>query len=622
MTEIFVLQSLKYAVKLVRLLKIKQLNKGVFVSFVTTKGNPSLPVFPKNITVTSIDSVNFKNMDDLLRGYIDMIAQLADWNQDNKPFLASDLISKNRFASPLSKLLSDFIQCLHTIDSLKSSDQFIILLGPPPTILMVLKEEAKKRSMKLNFLCLPGSGLYNYVLNRLKFWPNVFRGMIVTLKYIHIARKAFRKVVQIDRNKPIYLIKSFVYARSFKDNNSYSDPFFGELVNFLKRRLPANSDIYTVALGLSDKEYCYEKLEGLQNNVIPLEYYLRYRDIFYGFLDVLRCELLHPVKVKGQILIDGHNFSKLIRELVRSEGKKFSFFQYLHGKAAERISKMHSITACVYTYEGIPWERMFVEGIRKYNPEAKLIGVQHSVIPQSAVDAFVSKEEVSMMGLPDRIVTTGEIPKAILERYGSYPAQKIFSSCALRYPYLFDTNIKLKRNTTGERCVLVALEGVKEVLQFLEYVLEQAEICNNTSFLIRCHPILPFEDIVRMLPKRTIIPKNVIISDNNEVINDACQADVLLYWGTAVAVEAIKLGLPVIHFNRGDFFSYDPLFELTDFKWTVNRGSELSKLLIKIWDLTNEQFEQQKTKARTYVRGYFNPITDENLAPFISNIYK
>ena len=63
------------------------------------------------------------------------------------------------------------------------------------------------------------------------------------------------------------------------------------------------------------------------------------------------------------------------------------------------------------------------------------------------------------------------------------------------------------------------------------------------------------------------------------MFSDVENSSTVLCRGTTVALEALMMEKPLIHFDRGNFLSYDPLFEFDDFKWTVRKSQELSPVL-------------------------------------------
>jgi hypothetical protein len=163
----------------------------------------------------------------------------------------------------------------------------------------------------------------------------------------------------------------------------------------------------------------------------------------------------------------------------------------------------------------------------------------------------------------------------------------------------------------------VVLEGVKAVLPLVKYVLSNAPKCGNVKFRIRAHPVLSFERLLSFLGRDVEIYENVEVSHGRSIMEDIEDCDAVLYWGTTVALEALMLGRPVIHFDRGDLLSYDPLFELDAFKWRVSDGTDLTSILGAIRDLPDEEYCMLQGRARRYVMDYFRQADDYSMSQFL-----
>ena len=111
-------------------------------------------------------------------------------------------------------------------------------------------------------------------------------------------------------------------------------------------------------------------------------------------------------------------------------------FQLLHYDAMCNMIKAQRIRTFLFTYRNNPWERMCMLACRQHSPSTKILGYQHSVVPEAALNMFVHPLEKNIVPLPDRILTTGEISKSIIEHYGDYSLVPVVSACALRYEYL------------------------------------------------------------------------------------------------------------------------------------------------------------------------------------------
>ena len=77
------------------------------------------------------------------------------------------------------------------------------------------------------------------------------------------------------------------------------------------------------------------------------------------------------------------------------------------------------------------------------------------------------------------------------------------------------------------------------------------------------------------------------------------------------------MGKPLIHFDRGDLLSYDPLFELNHFKWTTTRDQDLSAILEQIMNLSSKKRLTLQKEGIEYIRSYFNPVSQSAINKFI-----
>ena len=81
------------------------------------------------------------------------------------------------------------------------------------------------------------------------------------------------------------------------------------------------------------------------------------------------------------------------------------------------------------------------------------------------------------------------------------------------------------------------------------------------------------------------------------------------------------MGKPLVHFDRGDFLSYDPLFEFNDFKWTVGKNQDLHSVLEGIRNLTEDRRAVLKERGRNYIRSYFYKVDDKSMSKFLPGIH-
>ena len=429
------------------------------------------------------------------------------------------------------------------------------------------------------------------------------------------ANKLFR--VQLSSVSFSYIIKSFAYTSSIRDGK-YSDPFFGNLSEYISRISPNDRAVLTVVTVFDESDITLKGLTQTQNGyVVPLEYFLSPADIFCGVLVVLRYFFSPPFNIPSKLSFLGNEVSFDVRETLRHLSCEIPLYDYLHRAAATKLARDYDILGCTITYEGNPWERMFVAGLKAIKPNVYVTGSQHSVVPLAAAGVFPGPNEIAAAPLPDVILTTGEEPARLMREYSAYPAARIIPACALRYGYLYGLPPKTQRSQSGLFTVLVTPEGTNEAVDLIAYSLKQANRCPDVHFRIRTHPLVPLSYYLNVLGVTLDSYRNVSCSGYIEIVEDITHCDAVLYWGSTVALEALMIGTPLIHFNRQDVLSNDPLFHFSDFKWTVDKATDLIDIINSIISLSNEEYSHRSTVGRKYVESYFHPVNDQAMSLFL-----
>lgn len=558
----------------------------------------------------------------MLHEYMDLMGSLNEWNATSLHWWATHFSSKNRLNSPILPYLQELHESLTVIETLEQRDSLVLLNMSWPVI-NTLQSLSSDTGYSFQLFSTPFLKLRDLVKAKLCFWKNFLGEIILSLLSIWKAKKAFGKPDKIDPETPVYLIKSFTYLRNFFDDK-YLDPFFGNLSEYLSKQL-AHENVLTVALGFQDRVDCYKKMNYLKSGLVhPIEIYLTYWAVIKCVLQWFWVLSFRKFHIKGPLSWLGYDITFFFREIVKQGGLQISFFQALHYEAACRITKLYNIHTCLMTYEGRPWERFFIAGLRDSSPKIQIIGCQHTVIPLSAADIFLHPKEISHIPLPDKIITTGSITKKILDKYSSFPKDQVHAGCALRFESLQNLPLLSRKFSDKEvpskYVVLVAFGGSLEEVPLLNYALEQAKIIPGSLFIMRTHPAYPFDKLLKFSEwNNKILPKNIEQSINAKVIEDIKACNVVLYWGTTVSLEALMLGKPIIQFDRGDFLNYDPLFEFKDFKWHVSKERALQNALNEIQNLSDISFIEYQKRGRLYVEDYFFPVTKDRLSFFLPN---
>ena len=208
----------------------------------------------------------------------------------------------------------------------------------------------------------------------------------------------------------------------------------------------------------------------------------------------------------------------------------------------------------------------------------------------------------------------GQITKDIMEKYGHYRPGILQVGCALRQEYLGSIK-SLKRKRFDRVVVPLTMVGYESAL-IMKFLYASGLADTDIKVIIRCHPAGPFESFKKYIHFN--IPDNFIVSNEKSVQEELSATDMVLYTWTTVAVEAMKMGLPVIYLDFLNPMYVDPLFECSSFKRTVRRTAELLSAMKEFYDMSDSEFYHEQEMAQKYLIRDFYPVTEENLIPFMS----
>ncbi len=541
-----------------------------------------------------------------LREYNDLIGFIGK-ELSSREWWATHIASKNRFVSRMPELLQQFVAAMEEIS--RRDYEHLIILKPSWVIADSLKKILEGDS--IDYLCIE---------DRFSKWKDITRGWSssilsvfyngfkILMRSIYVRIK-LKDIIGKTRNvqRPRYVMKTFIYDHSFTSDQQYRDAFFGSLPDYLNGK----KDVFIYGNILGQYRLCIEKIRTCQSQIIlPLEAFLTFGGILKSLAQVLFCQL----RLTKEATFFGYDVSAIVNNELFRTHNGISYEQYLHYHSTRRLLRTISVDTFLLTYENNPWERMCIMAVRDVAPGAVVIGYQHTVVPQASVNMFPSRYENGAAPLPDRVLTVGDAPREIMERYGTYKKGQVESSCGLRFEYLFNLPSG-ERKRTGQ--ILLVLEGIFEVYKMVNYVLK--ELGGNARYQIRLrtHPVLPIQHFQHKLACDVHGISNLHISSSAHVKEDIEWADMVIYWGSTVALEALSMGRPAIHYEMDSVLSYDPLFECNHFKRVVSDGDSLDATIKDLYSLTDDEYDAECADAKRYLSRYFFPITEKALLRFL-----
>ena len=547
--------------------------------------------------------------EELFQSYIDLIGQIGI-GLNSIYWWASFTASKNRFMSKLLPNLLDYYTICNKIRENPSKD--ILLISPPRSIIHTIRQYCIQNSIEVMSLDSPITDYILRIKDVIIHFQEIINFILKNGVKIIMAKKLFRNCLPEDCNKKrFYVLRTWVYGSSISSDNKYSDSFFGRLPEFLITR---GKKVIVLAGVVNNYKNVIKRLSKCKEDylIIPQEYFLKFSDILKIVLKVH----FNRINLKDSIKFYEYDVTEIIQNELDKNYRETAYIrtELLQRYIIKNMLKQCSIHTFTTTYENNPWEKICILSLREYSPSTKIIGYQHAVISRASANMYISKDELPFIPMPDKVITTGDITRGILERYSSYPWDRIKSSCALRHEYIYKLK---KKDVTKNRKILVALEGVYECYKLVNFVFNALSNSKEFQVIIRTHPARPFGKIRRDLCFNIDLHENFSVSNRKSLKDDLAEIDVLIYWGSTVSMEALMMGIPVIHVSLDDIVTVDPLFDCHHLKWTVENIESLMDVISTIYNLSGQDYLFQYNKAKLYVERYFKKVTDNRLSEFI-----
>jgi hypothetical protein len=417
----------------------------------------------------------------------------------------------------------------------------------------------------------------------------------------------FQAIRLLSRTHKATIIKSFLYKRSFNEEGEWRDIIFDSLIKEYKSR---NQKVFSVF----ELESCFKL--SLKNNLAesPINYlafvsihdfFICYLSSFFGLLK-WRKVLTDPV---DNLIQDNY--------LIETASANF-FHNKLYYYAFKGLFKRCDLGKVIYTFENNGWERMLCLAAKRYSSKTMLIGHQHVPISPLAINCYTTKNELKNSVVPNKIVTTGSKPVQFFIDRAGFPKDMIREGCAVRFKAYPDNEVKT--SDLKKPRILVAVDGLYFSSFFINRLLEIDEfiVSKGIEVVIRYHQSINHNGMKNLLISDVLEKKHYSIS-NSTLQEDFKLCDIVLYWGTSVAFEALRYGIALIHCPGKELMSNDPLYGFEDLKWTASNSNELKEILIKLMETDVNQINERRRRGLNFVVETLKPVSSEALNPFFEN---
>ena len=234
------------------------------------------------------------------------------------------------------------------------------------------------------------------------------------------------------------------------------------------------------------------------------------------------------------------SFGQITLSLFNNE-TKFSLRSYLMIKEYLKIIEPEYL---ITTFEGFPWEREIFRSTKEFDKNIKTIGYQQVFLNENYKSIFF---KLSNNRDPEIIWTLDSFSKNLFLKSDLKKKKiNVIGNLKFQKRKKFKCNFKKYKNN-----ILVIPEGIEsECIKLFKTSLEVALKEKNLNFIWRVHPVINMQDILKKMKLGNYLPLNINISREKNLNKDLSKCKFVFYRGSAVAIEAVNLGLVPIYLNQ------------------------------------------------------------------------
>lgn len=383
-------------------------------------------------------------------------------------------------------------------------------------------------------------------------------GTKTALKHWYLGKK-YKESQHLETNQNNVWFMNWATNQTYDPNYSNKgDIFFGRLcseieekikrINWIANPMSWVFSIKSISKSISKSE---KKIKSF-NNFITLKSILR---AMFGWL-------IFRLSVRRKLFINGTNLSPIVTYTAHIEQTKPQIIaSLLYTSIAENISlNKPSPKLMIYPYENQPWERVLIKSFRRYCPETKLIGIQHTPVANYYLSLIPSVMQCELNIIPDTLVVVGREFYLRLCK-NSYPESKIQVGGFYRNPSLLTTKKPLVKIKKNPKIVLVSCPMKKsESIEMIYKTLVAVEKMIDIKVVINFHP-MSSESILSGIKQqiKNSLDCNKVIFDSQSANKWLKKASILIYNSSSTVFEAASEGVPAIYLGPESSLDLDKM---------------------------------------------------------------
>jgi len=405
------------------------------------------------------------------------------------------------------------------------------------------------------------------------------------------------------------LIVTWLKEENLADGGSSTGTFFGRLPEFIKES-KGTVVLFGDLLDVPDKS----SVKGQVDPSLPI---ISASD-FQGKRVAIGClirGLLSSIRIPKGLGAENANLTSLIkRDIHNNRGMVVSGL--IFESALSRLCRLYQPTQIIHSCENNPWERACARVARTMTTPPQVTGFMHCAVLLSHPKIIITESEKQVRPRPKKLVCTGPKAREIMIHRGGHSPEEVAAGCALRHEYLWEMRPRERAKRKVQK-ILVALDGLPTMPGLVRFILDALDGEPSYQTVLRPHPIDTPETVMANAGIPMSALKTIKFSDNPSLAEDLDEADLLIYRGSTVAIEAGFLGIPLIHLDPQNLLNNDPLFEVTSLKDVVCKSDELVTNIQRFSAMDNTEYLRQRDELARYSDQYFVKPTKELAKVFV-----
>lgn len=435
---------------------------------------------------------------------------------------------------------------------------------------------------------------------------NIYR--IVLTQHIYHLNKTDLFCEKGNSNNDLILLHTWIDHRSFSQDNTFHDVYFGKLSNYMTKQMK-NMAVVPYILHTVSYKKTIKKLINCEKQILIPSAYLKLSDILHVFKATMKKphKKVYPhfkdIDISSLIYIDNLNDWKdarmssnlLLYHVVKNWKKR--------GIPIERF---------IHTFENHMWEKIYCTAFREYYPLATLVGYQHAAISKMYLNYFISDNEHAIIPFPDKVITNGEYSTNLLLNSG-YDSTKLIRGGAIRYEYLIEklkqpAQKKIEKHTRSMNILVTSSIDKNESVELIIKVLKAFESNDMYNIIIKCHPVMPYQQIANELGITSLPAHFTVSMDTMGALLGNC--DLLLYTSSTTCIEALAAEVPILHVGSNFIIDRDVLDSMSNLHSSAKTVEDIRIEVSKLRVMDSDELYKKNMISKDTAKSTFGEVND------------